>query len=209
VHEAEAARRFGFDGEVVPGVGFAGTSVTAVIRPDHAEVRRREQAGLGAVLDLDLTSRLADLPVDWPVPWHELDRTTIRLLETAPPGVVDNTGTAVIRRWRPAVTVTGVLAMSGPNWRAVLANVSLFAPDAPRGIVLRRPPRDAQVLSDEARELGVGVFVPRADGRDQLLVEPLRERSYDLGPRHWRLLEIAYQTWRELVYTDGAVQLFR
>ena len=209
MNEAEAARRFGFDGEVVSEVDFAGTSVTAVVRLDRAEVRRREQAGLGAILGLDITSRLANLPVDWPVPWNELDHTTVRLLETAPPGVVDDTGTAVIRRWRPAVTVTGVLLTSGRNWRAGLANVSLFAPDAPRGIVLRQRPRDAQVLCDEASELGGGVLVPGADGRGQLLVEPLRERSYDLGPRHWRLLEIAYQTWRERIYTERAVQLFR
>ena len=209
MNEAEAARQFGFAGEVVPGVGFAGTRVTAVIRPDEAEVRRREQAGLGAVLDFDLTDRLADLPVDWPVPRDVLDRTTIQLLEAAPPGVVDDVDAAVIRRWRPAVTVTGILLVTGRQWRPGLANVSLFAPDAPRGLVLRQRPRDEQVLRDEAGELGVGVIVPDADGRHRLLVEPLHDKTYDLGPRHWRLLEIAYLAWRERVYTDRTVQLFR
>ena len=90
-----------------------------------------------------------------------------------------------------------------------LANVSLFAPDAPRGLVLRQRPRDEQVLRDEAGELGVGVIVPDADGRHRLLVEPLHDKTYDLGPRHWRLLEIAYLAWRERVYTDRTVQLFR
>jgi hypothetical protein len=209
VNEADAARRFGFDGEVVPGVGFAGTCVTAVVRPDDAEVRRREHAGLGAVLDFDIIDRFVDLPVDWPVPRDELDRTTIQLLETAPPGVVEETGTAVIRRWRPAVTVTGILLVAGRQWRAGLANVSLFAPDAPRGLVLQHPPRDQQALHDEARELGVGVIVPDADGRWQLLAEPLRDKTYDLGPRHWRLLETAYLAWRDRIYADRAVQLFR
>ena len=209
MNEAEAARRFGFDGDVVPGVGFAGTRVTAVVRPDDAEVRRREHLGLGAVLDFDLTERLADLPVDWPVPRGELDRATIRLLETAPPGVVDDTDTAVIRRWRPAVTVTGILLITGRQWRTGLANVSLFAPDAPRGIVVRQPLRDEQALLDEARDLGVGVIVPADGGRWRLPVEPLRDKSYDLGPRHWRLLEIAYLVWRDRVYADRAAQLFR
>jgi hypothetical protein len=209
VNEADAARRFGFDGEVVPGVGFAGTCVTAVVRPDGAEVRRREHAGLGAVLDFDLADRLADLPVDWPVPRDELDPTTIQLLETAPPGIVDGTDTAVIRRWRPAVTITGILLVTGRQWRTGLASVSLFAPDAPRGLVLRQPPGDQQLLRDETRELGVGVVVPDGDGGWQLLIEPLRDKTYDLGPRHWRLLETAYLAWRECVYTDRAVQLFR
>ena len=209
VNEADAARRFGFDGEVVPGVGFAGTRVTAVVRPDHVELRRREHEGLGAVLDFDLTDRLADLPVDWPVPRDELDSTTIQLLETAPPGVVEATGTAVIRRWRPAVAVTGILLVTGRRWRTALANVSLFAPDAPRGLVLQQRPRDEQVLRDEARELGVGVIVPDASGGWHLLVEPLRDKAYDLGPRHWRLLEVAYLAWREVAYVDRTVQLFR
>jgi hypothetical protein len=209
VNEADAARRFGFDGEVVPGVGFAGTCVTVIVRPDGVEVRRREHAGLGAVLDFNLTDRLADLPVDLPVPRDELDRVTIQLLETAPPGIVEDTDTFVVRRWRPAVTVTGVLLVTGPQWRTGLANVSLFAPDAPRGLVLRQPPRDEQALRDEATELGIGVVAPDADGTWQLLVEPLRDTTYDLGPRHWRLLEIAYLAWRERVYTERAVQLFR
>jgi hypothetical protein len=98
VNEADAARRFGFDGDVVPGVGFAGTCVTVIVRPDGAEIRRREHAGLGAVLDFNLTDRLADLPVDLPVPRGELDRVTIQLLETAPPGIVEDTDAFVIRR---------------------------------------------------------------------------------------------------------------
>jgi hypothetical protein len=104
----------GFKGEVVPGVGFAGTRVTPVIQPDPMEVRRREQTGLGAVLDFDLTDRLAELPVDWPVPRDDLDPATQRLLDTAPPGVVEETATAVICRWRPAVTPTATLRQ-GPH----------------------------------------------------------------------------------------------
>ena len=159
MNEPDAARRFGFDGEIVPGVGFAGTRITAVVRPDPVEVARRE----------------------------ELDPITLQLLETAPPGVVEDTATAVIRRWRPA----------------------LFAPDAPRGIVLRHPPSDEQALRDEAIELGVGVIAPDSEGDWGLLVNPLRDTRYDLGPRHWRLLEITYLAWREHTYAARTAQLFR
>lgn len=209
VDEAAAARRFGFKGEVVPGVGFAGTRVTPVIQPDPTEVRRREQTGLGAVLDFDLTDRLAELPVDWPVPRDDLDPATQRLLDTAPPGVVEETATAVIRRWRPAVTLTGVLLVAGGQWRVGLRNVSLFAPDAPRGLVLRQQPRDESALRAEARELGVGVIAPDAAGSWRLILEPLRDLAYDPGPRHWRLLELTYLVWRERAYASNAVQLFK
>jgi hypothetical protein len=209
VNEPDAARRFGFDGEVVPGIGFAGTRITAVVRPDLVEVARREHIGLGAVLDFDVTDRLANLPVDWPIPRDELDPITLQLLEMAPPGVVEDTTTAVIRRWRPAVTVTGILLTTGRQWRSGLRSVSLFAPDAPRGIVLRRLPSDEQALRDEAIELGVGVIAPDPEGGWRLLVDPLRDTRYDLGPRHWRLLEITYLAWREHTYAARATQLFR
>ena len=147
--------------------------------------------------------------MDWPVPRDELDPVTIRLLGTAPPGVVEDTGTAVIRRWRPAVTITGILLVTGRQWREGLQNVSLFAPDAPRGLVLRQPPRDEQAVREEAQQLGIGVIAPDANAGWQLLVEPLRDKTYDLGPRHWRLLEITYLAWRERVYAERTVQLFR
>jgi hypothetical protein len=207
--EAELAGLFGFQGEVVPGVRFAGTQVTAVIRPDHAEVRRRERTGLSAVLDFDLTERLADLPVDLPTPRSSLDAVSLRLLDAATAGVVEHTDSAVIRRWRPAVTLTGIFSVAGRQWRAALHNVSLFAPDAPRGLALRRPPGDVSGLRSEARDIGVGVITADANGSWQLLLEPQREAGYDLGPRHWRLLEITYLAWRRRVDASSAVQLFR
>jgi hypothetical protein len=64
--------------------GSRRTRVTPVIQPDPTEVRRREQTGLGAVLDFDLTDRLAELPVDWPVPRDDLDPATQRLYDPGP-----------------------------------------------------------------------------------------------------------------------------
>ena len=55
----------------------------------------------------------------------------------------------------------------------------------------------------------MGVIAPDPAGRWRLLLEPLYDTSYDLGPRHWRLLEITYLAWRERVYASSAVQLFK
>jgi hypothetical protein len=84
MNEAQAAARFGLDGELVPGVRFASVTVTAVVRVDRAEVERRTAVGLGTIVDHQLTEALAQLPADWPVRRQDLDPATLRLLEAAP-----------------------------------------------------------------------------------------------------------------------------
>lgn len=208
MNEIQAATIFGFHGEVVPGVRFATVHVTAVIRPDLAEIRRREAAGLGAVLSHDLTEVLAELPADWPVARSDLDPVTLQLLDAAPPGVVEHTSTTITRLWRPALTVSGIMTTSR-DWRAGLRTVSLFAADAPRGLVLSRQPHKPEAMLIRARELGIGVLAPDNSEQWRLLVAPEREPSYAPGPRHWRFLETTYLARRRLVAQRSAVQLLK
>jgi hypothetical protein len=208
MNEMQAAISFGFGGEVVPGVRFASVYVTAVVRPDLAEVQRREAAGLGAVLDHDLTEVLAELPADWPVARSDLDPVTLRLLDAAPPGVVEFTSTTITRLWRPALTLSGIMTTSG-DWRAGLRTVSLFAADAPRGLVLSRQTYRPDAMLIRARELGIGVLAPDSSAQWRLLMAPEREPSYAPGPRHWRFLETTYLAWRRLVAQRSAVQLLK
>jgi hypothetical protein len=208
MNEMQAATMFGFVGEVVAGVRLAGVRVTAVVRLDPVEVQRREATGLGAVLDHDLTEALAQLPADWPVARHDLDPVTLRLLDAAPPGVIEGTSTAVTRLWRPALTVTGVLTTSR-DWRAGLRSVSLFAADAPRGLVLTEPPHTLEPMLARAQELGIGVLAPGSSEHWRVLLEPQRELGYAPGPRHWRFLEVTYLAWRRLLTQRSAVQLLK
>jgi hypothetical protein len=208
LNEVQAAKIFSFSGEVVPGVQFAGSRVTVVVRLDPVEVERRNMVGLSAILDRDLCEALAELPADWPVPVAKLDPVTLRIFDRAPPGVVERTPITVTRRWQPALTVTGVL-LTSRDWQVGLRTVSVFAPDAPRGLVLTRAPRALEPLRARAKELGIGVLVSDPRGRWRLVVEPHREPSYAPGPRHWRLLETTYLAWRRLVSQPSAVQLLR
>jgi hypothetical protein len=208
MNEMQAATMFGFAGEVVTGVRLAGVSVTAVAQLDPVEVQRREATGLGAVLDYDLTEVLAQLPADWPVARSDLDPVTLRLLDGAPPGVVESNSTAVTRLWRPALTVTGVLTTSR-DWRAGLRSVSLFAADAPRGLVLSQQLHKLEPMLVRAQELGIGVLAPDSSQQWRLLLEPHREPSYAPGPSHWRFLEVTYLAWRRLLAQRSAVQLLR
>ncbi len=206
--ETQAARLFGFGGELVPGVRFASVSVTAVARIDRAEVQRRQAVGLGAVTDHELSQVLAQLPLDWPVPCADLDPVTLRILAAAPAGIVELTATSVTRRWRPALTVTGVL-LTSRDWQAGLRNVSLFAPDAPRGVLLTRPPHNVEAVTNRAREREIGVISADPVETWRMLVEPRHEPAYAPGPRHWRFLETTYLAWRRLVVQRSAVQLLR
>jgi hypothetical protein len=206
--ETQAARLFGFVGELVPGVRFASVSVTAVARVDRAEVQRRQAVGLGAITDHELTQVLAQLPLDWPIPCVELDPVTLRTLAGAPEGIVELTARSVTRRWRPALTVTGVL-LTSRDWQAALRNVSLFAPDAPRGVILTSPPRNLEPVVSRARELDIGVIAADLSGTWRTLAEPRHDPAYAPGPRHWRFLETTYLAWCRLVVQRSAVQLLK
>jgi hypothetical protein len=208
MNEMQAATMFGFAGEVVAGVRLAGVCVTAVVQPDLVEVQRRDATGLGAVLEHDLTEALAQLPTDWPVARSDLDPVTLRLLDGAPPGVVESNATAVTRLWRPALTVTGVLTTSR-DWRAGLRSVSLFAGDAPRGLVLTQQPHRLEPILERAQGLGIGVLAPDSPEHWRLLLEPHRELSSAPGPSHWRFLETTYLAWRRLLTQRSAVQLLK
>jgi hypothetical protein len=208
--ETDAALLFGFEGDLVDEVRFAGVAVSASVRIDPVEVQRRADAGLAPGLDHDLSEALAELPVDWPVPWSSVHPLVRLRLEHAPSGVVELTDLEVIRRWRPAVTVTGVFTVARRQWRPALRKVSLFAPDAPRGLVLRDRPADQGEVLDAARGLGIGLAAPASSARAwQLLLAPSHSVRPVPGPRHWRFLEAAYEAWLRAGYDRNSAQLFR
>jgi hypothetical protein len=186
-----AAAVLGFAGDLVPGVRFATSTVTAVVRFDLAEVARREHAGVGAVTQYRLIEALAALPLEWPVPWADLDPIVAAVLDQGPPGIVRRTPRFVERVWRPAVAVTGVFT-SATDWRRGLEAVGVFGPDAPRGLVLRVRPRDHDELLAAAERFGIGIVAPDCHGEWQRLVDPARVHAGDPGPRHWRFLEAVY-----------------
>jgi hypothetical protein len=189
-HEvAAAAAALGFQGHLAPEVHDAGTTCTAVAVPDEAELARRAAVGLGALhpsRHYQLFQVLAVLPLGEPVPWADLDPDARAELDVAPPGVVHATSTHVQRLWRPAVRVTGVLTVTDRT-RQGLAQVSLFAAQAPRGLAAVRRPRPANL--DLAARLGIGVVTLDDHGRWQRLLAPAARHGTTLDGIHWRFLE--------------------
>lgn len=195
MNERQAADQFGFTGQLVPGVRFATSTVTAVAQPNLSEIARRNVVGLGPVLNARLLEALAALPLGWPVAWMELDRVTRAVLQEAPPGIVEWSADQAVRRWCPAVTLNGVLRTTS-EWRTGMRLVSAFAPDAPRGLLVTRPPQRLSELLEEAELLGIGVMVLDDTDQGQLVAAPLKEPCVDPGPRHWRLLETVFAVWQ-------------
>src|SRR5690349_17251692 len=145
-------------------VMLLGVRVTAYAVINAAEHRRREMAGMGAVVNPGVLDRLMDLPtgisVTDPVVWAEM--------ADQPGGVVerDEDGARVTRRLESPLVITDVVVdgVSGNPLRAV-QDASLFAGFTRRWIAVtsgRRP--DAAML--EATLCGVGIIDQR---RGQLL----------------------------------------
>src|SRR5690349_22548946 len=107
-------------------VMLLGVRVTAYAIINAAEHRRREMAGMGAVINPALLDRLMDLPtgipVSDPVVWTEM--------ADQPGGVIERheDGARVTRRLESPLTITDVVVdgVSGKELRAV-QDASLFA----------------------------------------------------------------------------------
>lgn len=170
-------------------VMLLGVRVTAYVIINVTEHRRRETAGMGAVLNPALLDRLMDLPagipVTDPVVWAEM---------ADQPGAVVERGEAsarITRRLESPLTITdvGVDAARGRELRAV-QDASLFAGFARRWVAVRpgRVP-DAAVL--EAKLCGVGIV---GQGRGALLAAE-KPAGLTRDGWSWLLEEKAYRGW--------------
>jgi hypothetical protein len=166
-----------------------GVRVTAYAVINIAEHRRRETAGMGAVINPALLDRLMDLPVGtWvtdPVVWAEMT--------DQPRGVVERheDGATITRRLESPLTITDVLveATTGQELRAV-QDASLFAGFTRRWMAAAsRRISDAAML--EAKLCGVGIV---DQGRGQLLPAE-KPGGLTRDGWSWLLEEKTYRRW--------------
>jgi len=170
-------------------VMLLGVRVTAYVILNDVEHRRRETAGVGAVLNPALLDRLMDLPagipVTDPVVWAEM---------ADQPGAVVERGedsARITRRLESPLMITDVVADAarGRELRAV-QDASLFAGFARRWVAVMpgRVP-DAAVL--EAKLCGVGIV---GQGRGALLAAE-KPAGLTRDGWSWLLEEKAYRGW--------------
>jgi hypothetical protein len=168
----------------VAGVMLLGVRVTAHVVVNLAEHRRREAAGMAAVIDPALLDRLLDLPAGVPVidpGWWAGQLPGI--LERDPDGV------SVTRRLESPLSITDVVvrAAAGRELRAV-QDASLFAGFTRRWAAADRVP-DAVLL--EAKLCGVGIL----DAGHKVLLPAAKPVALTRDGWSWLLEEKAYRRW--------------
>ena len=141
---------------LVEGVILLGVRVTAYATINAAEHRRREAAGIGAVVNPGLLDRLLDLPAAVPV----TDAVVWAELAGQPPGIAERgeDDASVTRRLESPLTIADVVvdAAAAGELHAV-QDASLFAGFTRRWVaaVHRRIPEEALL---EAKVCGVGLL---------------------------------------------------
>lgn len=183
---------FGFAGTMLPSVDWAGTRFNAVIDPDWNEVERRDEAGLGAVTDVELLRAISTLPHGFEIAWEEIDPVTRALLDCAPQGILRSTSSGVMTEIHPPLRLVGIFCVSR-HWRA-MDRVGVMASTAACGVVLRHYPRGLEEATHRARKFGLGLAVLK-DNQHQLLVGPAsRARP---GLIRTMFVEALYRLWRQ------------
>jgi hypothetical protein len=170
-------------------VMLLGVRVTAYAIINIAEQRRRETAGLGAVINPALLERLMDLPIGIPV----TDPVVWAEMADQPRGVVERhkDGMRVTRRLESPLTITDVVvdATTGRELRAV-QDASLFAGFTRRWIAAA-PGRIPDATMLEAKLCGVGIVDER---RGQLLAAE-KPQGLTRDGWSWLLEEKTYRRW--------------
>ena len=171
----------------VAGVMLLGVRVTAYAVVNLAEHRRREAAGMAAVIDPALLDRLLDLPAGVPVidpaGWAETAGQAPGILERDPDGV------SVIRRLESPLSIAEVVVQAAADreLRAV-QDASLFAGFTRRWVAADRVP-DAVLL--EAKLCGVGI----RDAGYRVLLPAAKPVALTRDGWSWLLEEKVYQRW--------------
>lgn len=169
------------------GVMLLGVRVTAHAAVNLAEHRRREAAGMAAVIDPALLDRLLDLPAGVPV----IDPAGWAEMAGQPPGILerDPDGVSVTRRLEAPLSIADVVvrAAAGRELRAV-QDASLFAGFTRRWVAADRVP-DAVLL--EAKLCGVGIL----DAGYEVLLPAAKPVALTRDGWSWLLEEKVYRRW--------------
>jgi hypothetical protein len=176
-------------GAIVEGVALLGVRVTAYTVINLAEHRRREAAGMAAVIKPALLDRLLDLPVAVPV----VDPVMWVEMSDQPAGIVERheDGASIIRRLESPLTIADVVlhATAGKELRAV-QDATLFAGFTRRWVTVARSRiPDATML--EAKMYGVGIV----NLHHRALLPAEKTVTPTVDGWSWLLAEKAYRRW--------------
>jgi hypothetical protein len=181
--------RSGGANALVDGVVLLGVRVVACTVINIAEHRRREAAGMAAVINPALLDRMMNLPVAVtvidPVVWAEM--------ADLPPGILERAedGASITRRLDAPLTIADVVvhAAAGRELRAV-QDASLFAGFTRRWVAAPRS-RVPEAAMLEAKLCGVGIL----DLCRKVLLPAEKPVALTKDGWSWLQEEKAYRRW--------------
>jgi hypothetical protein len=169
---------------------------------DAGEHHRRCRHAAGALRSLELLDVLFELPAREPVSLATLSSSSVRVVRSAPPGIVTFTDTAVVRQAIPVITPILAIVRTAPGGvtaarlRDGLEHASRFAAYCPRLLLTPRSPKTAtDELLAEASWAGIGVASGPLDAAT-VLVEPEPVAAWQPTPAWWYFTETVYQHFR-------------
>lgn len=186
---AKSAEAFGFSGDLVE-VGLRDGPVLLAVHVDESEHCRRASVQLGAITDRELLTALWELPAGLEISASALPGWTVDRLQNVPTAVVAECGDYLVRTARPAVRISGALAI-GQRFDSVLRRVGQVSALAPMAVIVRRAidPADAGLLNAQLFGVGVGTALGGVIARvvEAAPVVPTP------GPYLWWIAELAYE----------------
>lgn len=185
------------------GAVASGRRADALIAFDAHETARRAGVSLESVTSLALLDVLLGLPLGCPISVEDLTEHEERILQAAPHGGVEFTGTSVTRRLQVPTTVFAAV-IRGTRWRATLRRAAAFSAFTQRIVALQSPPSVASLM--EAQLVGVGIWVETAQDNFEEYLAPETFVPKYFKAAGWRFAENAYEAAAKAgVLTHGFV----
>lgn len=184
---------FGLAGSVAVRRRLGSTPVTFYVDMEQAEVTRRTESGLGAIVDRQVINALWEVPRDLDFPRDALPAWVVERLKAVD---VVEIGPTVRRSVRPPLTIRGAAVVGRALPRLLSAVGPLSSVCATAIVLTSAAPSSTDPTLMDARLFGVAVGHVTADGI-QVLSDSQAIRS-DVGAYQWHLAELLYSEIAEV-----------
>lgn len=186
----------------VPSLTGGYTDAILTLAIDQTEHARRQDRGIGPVLDWRSLETCLALPHGEPVPWQALTICQQDSIRRAPAHVFRITG----RQHQPTITrillrpcrIVRATVRSATASATALGKVTSFAPFCERSLIVSHRPRMPETLI-EFGFWGVGLYLDH-DGELETLVEPTPWRPMRHTAAGWRFAEQAYGSYLDHIH---------
>lgn len=170
------------------GLSSPKVAATIAYRPHHAEIERRQAAGLDSVTNIGHLDLMMELPHGLPVIPDRGDRRTLCRL---PKGCIDITADGFIRQLVKPLDVR-LAIVTARQWKPGLVRAGRFAPFCTRVLAFAGKPGGLTERAFEADYWGIGIVINTAKDPELVVTpEPFVARRHT--PAGWAFAEDIYR----------------